>query len=730
MVTTAPLRMTYMSARKQAVGVQVHYITDDAQIPELLEWVEALDKPLLLVDIETDGSTKDGLDWHSKKIATLQVGNPYCNDPRAWVICLRSVSEDALRPVLALFEDPKYKKLGQNIRFEIIWLLNKYGVRFQNVYDTQLAELILRAGLFPISKTAKEDDGQNRKAYGETSMAALARRYLGFQIEKGEHVRLRFWSTPPGQLNAEQLKYAAGDVVYPAFIAREQKKEILDRGLSSIIVIEMELIPVLADSEHYGLGMNEDAWRKLYLKALDDMDQAKRDLDDLLMPISVQRDMFGSGPVATVPTITQAGRVVEANYNSPAQMQRLFVRYLQHVNWPMRPVTRYTDLVSLKRVKGQKWLENHPNKTLDDVPDWVLPEDEYVVFLNMDSKQLRILRARGQLPFDLVDAYLRYKDAAKRASAYGLGFLDAIDHRTGRIHVNWNQAITTTGRMSAEPGVQTIPRTADYRRCFVPKPGWKFCLRDYSQVEPRLSAEVSGDPLYRSIFNNGEDIYVRVGEEQMKQKIDKKTEQGKILRQGSKTTVLATAYNMGAKKLRDSLTLNLEPHILSGKIKPPTFDMAAIQLRSFFEVAPKIKEYQDKCIEHADPETGPKIYDRYANEAVTYVTAPCGRKRFFRSDAKNVYTEAPNAPIQGTSATITKLAAVLLWKRAQAEGIPIHFANYMHDETIVEVQEEHASMMSEWLREAMVQAGERYIKSVPVIAEASGTGVFDYWHKE
>lgn len=731
MVTTEPIRAVYKVARDQSTAIPVVYVTEDDQIPEFLAWAARLEKKILLVDIETDGSTKDGLDWHTRKIATLQVGNPLCKEPRAYVFCIRSLSAAALEPVLALFADPAYKKLGQNIRFEIIWLLNKYGVRFENVFCTQVAELVLRAGLFPITKGSTDSDGHNRKAYGETSMAALGRRYLGVQIEKGEHVRLRFWTTPPGQLSTDQLVYAAGDVVYPAFIAREQKREIMDRGLASVIGIEMDLIPILADSEHAGINIDADAWTDLCEQAVQEQEEAKRELDELLLPAGVQADIFGRTVAKpTAPTITQGGRIVEVNYNAPAQMQRMLVRYLQHISWPIQPITRLTDLMRVKREFGEKWLERHPGKVVADIPDWVIPEDQYVVLLNMDSKLLRIARARKQLPNALIDPYLRFRDASKRVASYGMKFLDSVDPRTGRIHVNWHQAITTTGRMSAEPGIQTIPRTAAYRACFRPRPGWKFVLRDFSQIEPRLSAEVSGDPLYRSIFSNGEDIYVRVGEEQTKQKIDKKTEAGKILRQGFKTTVLATAYNMGSRKLRDNLTLNLEPFILSGVVEPPTFEMATLQLKGFFEVAPKIKEFQDRCIKQADPETGPKIYDRYLRTEVTYVTAPCGRKRFFRPDAKNVYTESPNAPIQGSSATITKLSAVLLWRRARDAGVPVHFVNYMHDELIIEVPEEHAELASEWLREAMEAAGRRYIKSVPVLAEAAGTGVFDYWFKE
>jgi len=725
-----PFTHAFKIGSKESKAVAIHYVVDASEIPEFLEWVSRLERRLLLVDIESDGSSKDGLDWQSRKIATLQIGNPLDKDPRAYVFCIRSLGDEVLAPVLALLGDPTYMKLGQNIRFEVSWLTHRFDIPFNNVFCTQVTELVLRAGLFPMTKTVSEEQGPGRGGYTASSMKALATRYLDVQIEKGDDVRLKFWVTPPGELSRAQLVYAAGDVIYPAYIAREQKQEILDRGLSSIIAIEMELIPILADSERAGICIDGDSWMELYREACRERAEAEQKLNAMLLPVCTQLDGFTGANKPTVPTVIVGGRSREVNYDAPEQVRRLFVLYCRSIQWPVHIVGSWSELNKLKREYGKDWLRRNPSKLEADTPDFVIPETEFLILLKMESPQLRIARARKQLPAELVDAYIAYKDASKRAGTYGENFLKHVDPRTNRIHVYYHQVLTSTGRLSAQPNLQNIPRDSRYRACFIPRDGWRFVSADFSQIEPRLSAEVSDDNLYCSTFLAGDDIYVRVGEAQLGQTIDKSTEEGKMLRQGAKTVVLATAYGMSSRKLRDSLTLNLEPFILAGKIEPPSFEMAAQLLKSFFEVAPKIKTYQELCVAQADPENSsrPKIYDRYLKTAVTYVTSICSRKRFFPPDAKNTYTESMNAPIQCASATITKLASILLWRRVQAAGIPLHFVNYVHDELVAETKAEHAEMMFEWLKECMIEAGQKYIKKVPVLVE--GPGIIDCWRKE
>jgi DNA polymerase-1 len=361
----------------------------------------------------------------------------------------------------------------------------------------------------------------------------------------------------------------------------------------------------------------------------------------------------------------------------------------------------------------------------------------------VESDVLRLGKLRRQLPAEIVDAYLTYKEYAKAAGTYGINFINKHLGEDGRIHSNWHQAITSTGRMSSEPNLQNLPRNPAYRKCFIPAPGNRFIIADYSQIEPRLSAQVSQDVVYLATFTDGADIYVRSGEAMTGMTIDKATEEGAMMRQIFKEVALALAYNMGPGKLRNALTLALEDYILSGKHDLPSFEWAQGLHKRFFEAHEGIKHYQTRCITDASPtlknergeiaENPRKIYDHYLNQGVTYITGPCGRKRFFPEDAKAVYTEAPNAPIQGSSATITKLAACLIMQECERQGIEgVHIVLYVHDELVVECPEAVAYQVRDIVKEQMEAAGRRYITRVPVKADfPKGTdGVVNWWLKE
>ena len=755
------------------VEYQLHYITEAWQVPFVVEWMRR--QKLYLLDIETDGKSSAGLDWSSERIATIQIGNPMAEDgARAFVLCVRSLG-DAILPVIDELNNPGPMKLGQNIGFEcrfLMWKYRRQKLKLRNLADTQIMEQTLRAGLFPKAESSSGDpDEGSRKAYSETSMAKLALLHLdGLVLEKGEDVRLTFWVTPAGQLTERHLVYAAGDVMYPYYIAKKQHKDIRARRLSDIIKIEFELIPILAWTELRGVPIDVDGWKQLWQEAIVRKAAAKQKLDEIFRPQSGQSELFAKNvheqltgefdPTTGDPVVARVEEDTrpndgkkELNYDAPAQVKEAFKQYCRRIRWPVEIVTTLPRLRQLKMAWGGDWLAKRPGKKVDDIPEWFIPEDKAVVFLKFEGDQLRLAKLRGQLPRDLVETYLEYKEAAKLAGTYGMKFLNE-QVKDGLIHITFHQLTTTTGRLAAVPNTQNWPRLSRYRACLKPHPGCKFIIRDYSAIEPRLSAETSGDPVYVRTFLENLDIYCTVGEAMTGRPISKKKDPE--LRQGFKSVVLGSAYNMGARKLRDDLTLKLEEFIEKGAVELPTFEFARDQLKKFFASCAGIKTYQNQCIAYAaqteaqfptdadgrplELPTRPKIWDEYMAfrfpnnpemALVTYVEAPCGRKRWFPADAKNVYTEAPNAPIQGCSATITKLAACLIQRRADEMGIDIAFVNYVHDELVVEVPEAVADDFSLVVKELMEEAGRRYIKTVPVIAEApAGNGVFDYWYKE
>jgi DNA polymerase I-like protein with 3'-5' exonuclease and polymerase domains len=740
---------------RPTVRMEYFYVTEDEEIPHFLAWVERNALRLLGDDLET--SSIDPMDG---KIATLQLGNPLCAEPRAYVFDMRCVSLEAMAPVFDLLRDPAIVKVGQNLKFECKWSQHHWGVKIRNVADTQVTELVIRAGLWNAKTSAKtQARGQDRAAYKYTSMARLTGRYLGgLDIDKDHDLRTGFFKTEPGEHSLRQIVYAASDVVYPFYILQRQKEHVEARKLRSVVKIEYQLIPVLADMELTGFRMDVKRWRVLWQEAVKGRAEAETALDRLML--GIQPDLFGATDPNVRPLyLAVKGKPKPLNYSSSAQVKWALKQYCQQIAWTHQLLTT---LPEIKKVKARAalpytvgepaWLEParewlaYTGKTVEDLPDYFLPEDTYCVLLAADKTALILAKCRKQLPAEIVDLLLDYSKFDIRCDTFGNDFLKKhLRPETGCVHTEFHQCITATGRLSSSPNLQNIPNDPRYRRCFVPRAGYVFVICDYSQIEPRITAQVSQDETYTLTFHTNDDLYLAVAEAMLGHRPDKKTPEGKLERAIFKTVVLALAYNMGPHKLRDRLTLALHKEIVAGQLAPPTFVYAKELYDRFFEVHNKVREAQRRAIDFASPTqrkrvgtedvlvpNARRIWDDFMGAEVTWVTAPCGRKRFFPPDTTSAYTEAPNVEPQAGSATITKAAAVLLQRHIDTHHIDAHLVNLVHDEVVVMVRGDVAVEFANDMKRILEQAGSFYCPDIPIKAEfPEGTnGVTHWWTKE
>lgn len=732
---TAELPLTFQAdveVRKgEWVSMRYHYVTQPGQLAGCLAWLAGCHTVAL--DLETSG-----IKPFEDRIATLQLG--YYDNAKtgqAWVIDVRLLTAEQLEPIFQVLESRKVSKLGQNIGFEYRFLRHHYGVRLRKLADTQLAELVLRAGLFE-SKAKRATTGE-RTAYKYTSMASLMERYAGIEIDKDSDLRTSFYSTPPGKHSIRQILYAATDVIYPFVIAAGQRPVIDERSLRDIIKLEMELIPVIGEMEHRGLRLHQKQWVKLWQEALKERATYEKTLDDMLRPCTMQPDLFDTETSKARPIYPK--RNTELNYGSPEQVKWAIKTYCEAIEWPLEIVTEVKRLHQLKLQYGESYrlaqIEKGRECTVEQIPDYFVPETSYCLLLEADKLTLTLRKARNQLPTGLVDALLGFSKYDQRVTAFGVEWMKInVRKATGRVHTSVNQAVTTTGRVSTQPNLQNIPGDPRYRHCFIPGDGFKFVIADYSQQEPRLLAQVSKDPTYLGTYERQDDLYLSVAEAMLGHRPDKKTPEGALERQMFKAIVLAMAYRSGPPKLRDQLTLGLADAIVAGKVEAPTLEFAQQMHRRFFEVHERVKEYQDKCSRGASPkeEGVHKFYDAMVGDFVTYVRAPCGRVRFFPPDAKNTFTEASNAPIQGGSATMTKAAAVLIQRYIDQQGWAdqAFIVNLVHDEIVCEVHESIAEEFAPKMQELMEEAGRFYCPDVPIVAEfpKGSNGIVPFWTKE
>jgi DNA polymerase-1 len=733
---TLPLRFTIDLKLTESVNqpVRYWYVTRPEELVAVCDWLRPLN--MVALDLETSG-----LSAFSDKIATLQLGTLHPtgeDDPHAVVIDVRAFSDAELRPIFAVLESREVTKLGQNIRFEYRFLRAQYGVRCRRLADTQVAEMIIRAGLLS-PKNQTRGKNEERSAYKLCSMAALMTRYAGIEIDKSEDIRLGFYRTPVGQHSLRAIVYAASDVIYPWVIANEQRKLIEERGLRGIIKVEMELIPVLGELEHRGMRVDKAQWRVLWQEALAKRAEAEAQLDEQIRQYTMQPDLFDTEEKKERPVYPKANRPI--NYSSADQVKWMIKQICQGRNWPYEVVIDKNRLHELCAQYGESWMRQQEEKgrsvTVEDVPTWLIPEDRYCLLTEADKNTLTLRKCRGQLPAELVDLLMTYSKYDIRCDTFGNDWLlKNVRHQTGRVHTEVHQAVTNTGRVSTTPNLQNVPADQRYRHCFIPADGFSYVICDYSQQEPRLLAQVSKDPVYLGTYERDDDLYLSVAEAMLGHRPDKHTPEGKLERKIFKAVVLAMAYRSGARKLRDQLTLGLADAIAAGQVPPPSFEYAADLHQKFFQVHEDVLTYQNRCSDNANPKNKQalKIWDEVAGDMVTYVRGPCGRIRFFPPDANNTYTEAANAPIQGSSATMTKAAAALIQQMIDERGWQdqAFVVNLVHDEIVCEVHDSIAEEFAPLMKELMERAGSFYCPDVKIVAEypEGSNGVVPFWAKE
>lgn len=317
-------------------------------------------------------------------------------------------------------------------------------------------------------------------------------------------------------------------------------------------------------------------------------------------------------------------------------------------------------------------------------------------------QQLRNKVLDNETKVEIIDDILSYRGVKKLLSTYIEALPQEVNPRTGRIHAQFNQTITATGRLSSShPNLQNIPVRDEMgrvlRKAFVPDPGEVFFSADYSQIELRLMAHLSQDPNMVEAFLSGEDIHRATAAKIYHLPLDEVT---KLQRTKAKTANFGIIYGISSFGLASRLNISRTE--------------AKELIDGYFATYPKVKEYMDKCIAVAH-EKG-------------YVETLFGRKRMLpdihsANATVRGYAErnAINAPIQGTAADIIKIAMVHIARRIKQEGLHAKLLIQVHDELNFSVPAAELPALQKLVLEEMAAACPL---SVPLIADC-GSG--DNW---
>ncbi len=315
-----------------------------------------------------------------------------------------------------------------------------------------------------------------------------------------------------------------------------------------------------------------------------------------------------------------------------------------------------------------------------------------------DESVLQELALDYPLPKLIID----HRSMSKLKSTYTDKLPQQVNNKSGRVHTSYHQAVAATGRLSSsDPNLQNIPIRSEegrkIRQAFIAAPGYKIVAADYSQIELRIMAHLSGDTGLLAAFSQGVDVHSATAAEVFDVPLDSVTND---LRRSAKAINFGLIYGMSAFGLAKQLGL---PR-----------DKAQAYINLYFERYPGVKQYMDDIREQAK-QNG-------------YVETLFGRRLYLpdinaRNAAQRQYAErtAINAPMQGTAADIIKLAMLACDQWLNDSGVDAKMIMQVHDELVFEVAETQLESCMAKIGEIMSNAAELH---VPLLVEV---GVGENW---
>ncbi len=311
---------------------------------------------------------------------------------------------------------------------------------------------------------------------------------------------------------------------------------------------------------------------------------------------------------------------------------------------------------------------------------------------------LEDLALKYELPQKIID----YREIAKLKNTYVDALPKLIDSRTGRVHTTLNQAVSATGRLSStNPNLQNIPIRSELgrriRAAFVASPGYRLMSADYSQIELRVFAHITSDPVMTEAFKRGEDIHARTAREVFGATTKQEESDARRL---AKIVNFAIPYVIGPFGLAQRTGLSRA--------------QAKKVIADYYETYTGVRRYME--------DTPKQVRESGVVRTIFGRIRPIpdinNRSHALRSRAER---EAINAPIQGTAADLVKIAMIRVYERLRREKLGARMVLQVHDELLLEVPEREVARTTEVVREEMESVHEL---AVPLVVDV---GVGNNW---
>lgn len=696
------------------------------------------------IDIETDVTEW----WNTRKLISIQFGSTSFGVRQCWFIQWSALTKEQQDQLVYELNNDKRQKLAHNGRYEYI-VLRFYGIILENIYDTMLAEKVIRGGM---------DNG-------EYSLADISWKYLRITMDKTLQM-----SFGDDVITDPKILYGCTDVMYLDIIKRQQIEEAATLNLSNVLALEMEVLPAFCDITYEGMMLDLEKWRENAVLAVPIVEAAFHKINDWLKVEPFRKYAEDKKIVCDYDRIT-------INYNSWQQKGELLKLVFPDIiggtkviiesyirNNSMNMTVEYLNaLVSLLNKDFEPFntilLRDHFNYLVQQ--GYVIPTGQSVINWNSPDQVLPILqlvepKMKGTSEEDINKTLHKaprdlqaYRKAMKLTGQYGEDFIRQYVGPDGLVRTNFNQIVDTGRCSSSNPNMQNIvvgDRIANekdinglrYRNSFKCEPGWTFVDGDYISQELVIIAFLSKDPVWMECIKNGWDLHSVCADLVYKAKWKKAAqedclyykmivgEDGKLVQNKQKCKC------KGHKSLRDS-------------IKPINFGLAygMTEFKLAGQLQISLREAKDLIEEYfsAFPKIGSVLnfMGRYGVQHGYIPTlAPFLRRRFYPQWSSfrgyiepylmnvvnvpqlgEIERASKNHPIQGTSADIVKLAMVLVRDYIRDNNLwhKVRLKANVHDQITTIARDEYADEWKSILNRLMWEAGNVVIPTGILKAE-------------
>lgn len=552
----------------------------DKYIEATMEQAMSVLLPLKLCQL--DSETK-GLDCHTKALLTVQLGNRDNQVVLDWTtLTLRE------KQIVKDYLESDRLFLGWNLMFDLTFLYVQ-GIYPKHIWDGMIVEQLLYLG-YPASMREK-------------SLKAAAWNYLNINIDKT--VRGKIINDG---LTTEVVIYAAGDVTYIEDIKEKQDIEVEKQGMKLAVELECEFIKSLAYFKYCGVHLDITKWKAKMAKDQAKLNKAISELDAWV--VAWDKENPHSGYDIQYPELKYPKYAADYSTEVKRLIKDGYKRFPQEdLQTPDGKVDAYKKVIKnqFTRIDTQGDLFTGFDTEPKCVINWssqkqVIPLFELLginveTFDKKTKQKKKSIEANVLKPqkndFPIIPIFLEYQEAAKVVSTYGQNWLDAINPKTGRIHVDFHSIGTDTARVSSGGGVwklniQNLPNDPETRACFTSEEGNAWLSADYQSQESRIIASVSKDEKMIDLFEHGcGDVHSLVAYMSYPNMIPRDTKIEDIKK-------LYHSWRQKAKSIEFAINYGGDYNTISKNDGIPVEEAKEIY-DNFMEGFPGIKRYQDYC---------------------------------------------------------------------------------------------------------------------------------------